>query len=102
MHVIPTYSSWLNQVERFFALITDKAIRRGSFSNVTQLVSENRSLRLVIQCHLPALPLDRYGRRYPGEAASTLLTNYRDRTLREVQPGHNILKSPEATRDAGT
>jgi len=27
MHFIPTYSSWLNQVERFFALITDKAIR---------------------------------------------------------------------------
>lgn len=22
MHFIPTYSSWLNQVERFFALIT--------------------------------------------------------------------------------
>jgi putative transposase len=30
MHFIPTYSSWLNQVERFFALITDRAIRRGS------------------------------------------------------------------------
>ena len=28
----------LNQVERFFALITDKAIRRGSFSSVKQLV----------------------------------------------------------------
>ncbi|MGY3639522.1 IS630 family transposase, partial [Bradyrhizobium sp. Lot33] len=38
MHFIPTYSSWLNQVERFFALITEKAIRRGSFSNVKQLV----------------------------------------------------------------
>ncbi|MRD49086.1 IS630 family transposase [Caenimonas koreensis DSM 17982] len=38
MHFIPTYSSWLNQVERFFALITDKAIRRGSFTSVNQLV----------------------------------------------------------------
>jgi putative transposase len=38
MHFIPTYSSWLNQVERFFALITDKAIRRGSFTSVSQLV----------------------------------------------------------------
>lgn len=37
VHFIPTYSSWLNQVERFFALITDKAIRRGSFSSVKQL-----------------------------------------------------------------
>ncbi len=38
MHFIPTYSSWLNQVERFFALMTDKAIRRGSFTSVKQLV----------------------------------------------------------------
>ena len=38
MHFIPTYSSWLNQVERFFALITDRAIRRGSFTSVKQLV----------------------------------------------------------------
>jgi len=29
VHFIPTYSSWLNLVERFFALITNKAIRRG-------------------------------------------------------------------------
>lgn len=34
---IPTYSSWLNQVERFFSLTTDKAIRRGSFKSVREL-----------------------------------------------------------------
>jgi putative transposase len=39
MHFIPTYSSWLNQVERFSALITDKTIRRGSFSSVKQLTT---------------------------------------------------------------
>lgn len=38
MHFTPTYSSWLNQVERSFALITDEAIRRGSFTSVKQLV----------------------------------------------------------------
>jgi putative transposase len=38
MHFIPTYSSWLNQIERFFSLITCKAIRRGSFTSVKQLV----------------------------------------------------------------
>jgi len=38
MHFIPTGSSWLNQIERFFALITDKAIRRGSFASVKQLI----------------------------------------------------------------
>jgi hypothetical protein len=33
MHFIPTYSSWLKQVECFFALLTGKAIRRGSFDS---------------------------------------------------------------------
>lgn len=40
IHFIPTYSSWLNLVERFFALITDKAIRRGSFRSVQDLVGK--------------------------------------------------------------
>jgi len=37
MHFTPTSSSWLNLVERFFAEITDKAIRRGVFKNVREL-----------------------------------------------------------------
>ena len=37
IHFIPTYASWLNQVEIWFHLITQKAIRRGSFTSVTQL-----------------------------------------------------------------
>lgn len=37
-HFIPTYSSWLNQVEAFFSIITRKAIRRGSFTSVKQLI----------------------------------------------------------------
>ena len=37
IHFTPTYASWLNQVEIWFHLITQKAIRRGSFSSVTQL-----------------------------------------------------------------
>ncbi len=36
-HFTPTYSSWINQVEIRFNIITRKAIRRGSFSAVTQL-----------------------------------------------------------------
>ena len=37
VHFTPTSASWLNQVERFFGLLTDKAIRRGLFSSVHQL-----------------------------------------------------------------
>jgi transposase len=40
LHFIPTYSSWLNLVERFFAHISAKAIRRGSFSSVRDLVAK--------------------------------------------------------------
>lgn len=36
-HFTPTSSSWLNQVERFFALITGRMIRRGTFHNVHEL-----------------------------------------------------------------
>ena len=40
VHFVPTYSSWLNLVERFFALITNKAIRRGSFRSVRDLIGK--------------------------------------------------------------
>jgi len=37
LHYIPTSSSWLNQVERFFAAITERRIRRGVFKSVPAL-----------------------------------------------------------------
>ena len=36
-HFTPTSSSWLNQVERFFGLITQRMIRRGAFLSVQEL-----------------------------------------------------------------
>jgi putative transposase len=40
MHYTPTYSSWLNQVERWFGHISEKAIRRGSFRSAKELVAK--------------------------------------------------------------
>ena len=40
IHYTPTYASRLNQVERRFGIITQMAIRRGSFSNVRELVNK--------------------------------------------------------------
>ena len=37
VHFTPTSASWLNQVERFFAEITNKRIRRSAFRSVTSL-----------------------------------------------------------------
>jgi transposase len=39
LHFIPTSSSWLNMVERFFGKLTDKAIRRGVFQSVPDLIA---------------------------------------------------------------
>jgi transposase len=36
-HFVPTSSSWLNLVERWFGELTTKAVRRGSFSSVADL-----------------------------------------------------------------
>jgi transposase len=37
VHFTPTYSSWLNLVERLFAEVTDKCVRRGSHRSVSAL-----------------------------------------------------------------
>jgi transposase len=39
LHFIPTSSSWLNMVERWFRDLTDKRIRRGSFGSVPELIT---------------------------------------------------------------
>ena len=38
LHFIPTSSSWLNLIERWFREITTKRLRRGTFRNVAQLI----------------------------------------------------------------
>ena len=38
VHYTPTYATWISQVERLFGIITEKAIRRGSFNSTKELV----------------------------------------------------------------
>ena len=40
LHFTPTYTSWLNQVERWFALLTQRQIRRASFVSAKDLVAK--------------------------------------------------------------
>src|SRR6202789_4314684 len=47
-HFIPTSSSWLNMVERWFREITDKSIRRGVFKSVQELI---QTIRDYIEHH---------------------------------------------------
>jgi len=39
LHFVPTSSSWLNLIEVWFSQLTNRAIRRGSFGAVGQLVT---------------------------------------------------------------
>lgn len=47
LHFTPTYSSWLNLVERFFGLLTEQALKRGSHTSIPQL-------RQAIQAYVDA------------------------------------------------
>jgi transposase len=48
LHFTPTSSSWLNLVERWFAEITRKRIRRGTFKSVSELIDV---IRDYIRCN---------------------------------------------------
>jgi len=48
LHFIPTSSSWLNMIERWFAEISRKRIRRGSFKNVKELIM---AIKQYIESH---------------------------------------------------
>ena len=43
LHFTPTYSSWLNLAERWFAALTDKWLRRGTHRSTRELVASIRT-----------------------------------------------------------
>jgi transposase len=43
LHFTPTHASWLNQVERWFGLLTERQIKRGSHESVRSLVAAIKS-----------------------------------------------------------
>ena len=55
-HFIPTNSSWLNLVERFFGLITEKQIKRGVFQSVKQL--EEKIYSFIDRHNLNPVPFE--------------------------------------------
>jgi transposase len=48
LHFTPTYASWINLVERWFAALTNKQLRRGVHRSVRQL---ERAIREFIDAH---------------------------------------------------
>jgi transposase len=48
LHFTPTYSSWLNLVERFFGLLTEQALKRGSHTSIPDL---RRAIEEYVETH---------------------------------------------------
>lgn len=48
LHFIPTHSSWLNQVEAMFGMLTEKQLKRGSHHSVDELVA---AIRAFLDAH---------------------------------------------------
>lgn len=76
VHFTPTYSSWINQVERLFAELTNRAIRRGSFGSV-------KELERAIAAYLDA-----------REATPFIWTASADSILESIPPTHHLLTKP--------
>ena len=69
VHYTPTYASWLNQVEIWFNLITQKAIRRGTFKSVKDLIAK----------------IDRFVQHYNPTAEPFVWTATADSILAKIQ-----------------
>lgn len=69
VHYTPTYASWLNQVEIWFNLITQRAIRRGTFRSVKDLVTK----------------IDSYVQQYNTKATPFVWTATADSILKKVE-----------------
>ena len=68
LHFTPTSSSWLNLVERWFRELTDKALRRGVFHSVPDLVASIAGIHRRPQQRPQALRVDRHRRIYPRQS----------------------------------
>jgi len=69
IHYTPTYSSWLNQVEIWFNIITQRALRRGTFRNVKTLIQD----------------IQRFASKYNAKATPFAWTASADSILKKVE-----------------
>jgi len=85
IHYTPTYSSWLNQVERWFALISQRAIRRRLLPQRAGFGRQDRLLCAALQSLASPLRLDCECRFHPGKDHAPLFIYFRDTTLTRLR-----------------
>ena len=81
IHYTPTYASWLNQVERWFGIITQMAIRRELVLQRQGTREQDRPLRRALQRQGYPLHVDRNRRINTHQTPTTLFIYLRDTTL---------------------
>ena len=81
MHFTPTGSSWINQVERWFGLLTDQLIRRGVHNSVEALENDVRDWIDTWNDEPETLRLDQNRRRNPQLPRQISGANFRRDTL---------------------
>jgi transposase len=87
MHYVPTSCSWLNLIERWFAELTNKRIRRDSFLSVTDLTA-------AIEDFLAAWNVSPKPFVWTATVDSILIKLARCRqTLEQIQPGCTVPKT---------
>lgn len=74
VHFTPTYSSWLNLVERLFAEVTDRCIRRGSHRSTAELEA-------AIRAYLDARPRKPFVWTKTADAILASIERFASRTL---------------------
>jgi hypothetical protein len=67
LHFIPTSSSWLNQVERWFGELTQKAVRRGAFVSVAELQEVIKEFLLSLERGAQTVRVDSDGGKDNGQ-----------------------------------
>ena len=88
VHFTPTSASWLNQVERFFGLLTERAIRRGVFNSV-------RQLETAINTYIEVTNADPKPFRWTKNA-DDILDSIRRFCLRTVGENHRMDRTSES------
>ena len=89
VHHTPTSASWLNQVERFFALLTDRQLRRGAHRSLASL---HDAITAFIDQHNAdpkAVPLDQIGRRHPRQHRALLPPRQRPKPVTNELLSHD-------------
>jgi len=77
VHFTPTYGSWLNLVERWFAELTNKQLRRGVHRSVVQLKAAIRRIHRHPSCRSETVRLDQDRRSDSREHGAVCPTNAR-------------------------